>query len=426
MTVSTSARPRADVAAGHRLGLGQGTALLTGAVLGPGILALPHAAASAAGPAALAAWALLLALSVPVAFTFAALGARFPDGGGVAAFAARAFGPRTSAAVGWLFLAVVPVGTLAGAMIGGGYVANAAGWGRPGAAVMTVVLLAAAFAANHGGLRMSGRVQLVLVAGLAVLLGVAVLASAPHADAAHFTPFAPYGIGGVVHAIGVLFFAFAGWEAASHLSADFADPRRLLPRATGLALALVGTLYLALAAAVTGVLGERAETSPVPLALLMETGLGDLARAATAVAAMVLSFVAMNTYIAGGSRLGAALARDGALPAWFGRGGPVPHRGLLLLEALAVPLAVAVTVTEFGLDPLLRATAACLASVTVVGMASATRLLTGRARAAARVTTAFTAVAALSCGPYLVIPVAVAAVAALRGRLTSSKVEDLR
>ncbi|WP_067451012.1 APC family permease [Actinomadura macra] len=412
-----------DRSSGHRLGLGQGTALFVGAVLGPGVLALPHLAAAAAGPSSIVAWTALLALSVPVALTFAALGARHPDAGGVATFAARAFGPRPALVAGFCFYGVVPVGVLAGAMIGGDHVASAAGAGRPGAAGVTVALLLAAFAANHGGLRLSGRIQLVLVAVLAALLVVATLASAPHIRADNFTPFTPHGPLGVAHAAGVLFFAFAGWEAASHLSADFADPRRLLPRATALTLAIVGVLYLGLAVTVTGVLGDRAASSPVPLALLLADGIGGAAaRPVTAAAALVLSFVAMNTYIAGGARLGAALARDGALPARLARGsagGQVPRRSLALLAVLTAALCVAVLATGAGLDPLMRVTAACLATVTLIGMASATRLLPGRGRTLARAGTVFTGVVLLSCGFYLVVPAALAAMALRRGVRTS-------
>lgn len=389
---------------GHRLGLGQGTALLVGAVLGPGVLALPHLAAAAAGPSSIVAWAALLALSVPVALTFAALGARHPDAGGVATFAARAFGPRPAMVAGFCFYAVVPVGVLAGAMIGADHLASAAGLGRPGTAAATCALLLAAFAANYAGLRLSGRIQLVLVALLAALLTGAILAAAPHLDTANLTPFAPHGGLGVVHAAGVLFFAFAGWEAASHLSADFADPRRLLPRATVLTLVVVGALYLGLAVTVPGVLGDRAASSPVPLALLLEDGIGPgAARPVTAGAALVLSFVAMNTYIAGGARLGTALARDGALPAALARG-RAPRRSLTLLAIVTGVLTAVVLAAGLGLDPLMRTTAACLATVTLIGTASATRLLTGRARALARAGTLFTGVVLLSCGAYLAVP----------------------
>src|SRR4051812_35685063 len=68
-----------------------GAALYVGAVLGPGVLFLPALAARAAGPASILAWAALLALSAPLAVTFAALGVRHPEAGGTAAYARAAF-----------------------------------------------------------------------------------------------------------------------------------------------------------------------------------------------------------------------------------------------------------------------------------------------------------------------------------------------
>ena len=62
------------------LTVAQGAALSVGAVLGTGVITLPALAAEVAGPASLLAWAALVLLSVPLASTFAALGARHPDG----------------------------------------------------------------------------------------------------------------------------------------------------------------------------------------------------------------------------------------------------------------------------------------------------------------------------------------------------------
>ncbi|GAA4608821.1 amino acid permease [Actinoallomurus liliacearum] len=429
VALSTRQEPAGAVAPAreHRLGTAQGTALFVGAVLGPGVLALPHLAAAAAGPASILAWAALLVLSAPVALTFAALGSRYPDGGGVATFAGRAFGPRIAAIVGWWFYGIVPVGTLAGALIGGDYVTSAVGVGRPWAVVVAVVLLAAAFATNHGGLRMSGRVQVVLVSGLAALLTTAIVTAGPRLSWGNLAPFAPHGALGVVHAAGVLFFAFAGWEAASHLSGEFADPRRSMLRATTLTLLIVGVLYLGLVVTVLGVLGGRAATSPVPLALLLQEGIGAGARTATGVVAVILSFIAVNTYIAGGARLGAALARDGALPAPLAKGavaGQVPHRSLVLLAALTALVTAVAVPYGLGLDTLMRATAACLAAVTVVGTASAVRLLPRgdrRGRTLAAAATVFTGLVLLSCGAYLLLPVALAAGAVLAVRRRIAK-----
>jgi amino acid efflux transporter len=395
----------------RRLDIRHGTALLLGGVLGPGVLVLPQLSAAVAGPASILAWAALLLLSAPVAITFATLGMRYPDGGGVAAFTRRAFGDRTAAVVGLWFYGVIPIGTFAGALVGAEQATTALGLGRGAALAGAVLLMAAAFTANAAGLHTSGRVQLWLLTLLVTLLTTAVLTAATHADPANLTPFAPHGVGGIAAAIGVLLFAFVGWEAASHLSAEFkaagTDGRRVLLRSTQGALVIVGGLYLALAVATVGVLGPRA-AEPGALGALLETGIGPAARPILAVAAVLLSFGAINTYLAGASRLGAALARDGVLPGWFARGGEpgaVPARSLGLLGAMTALFAVPIVALDLDLDFLLRVTAACLAAVTVVGAGSAVRLFpAGRERRTALAATLLSAAALMCCGAYLLVP----------------------
>ncbi|WP_275309760.1 APC family permease [Streptomyces yunnanensis] len=375
-SLTASARP--DV---RRLGIGSGTALCAGAVLGPGVLTLPSLAAAAAGPASLLAWVVLLAMCVPVAASFAALGARFPDGGGVATFVHRAIGPRAAAVVGWWFYGAVPLGVVSAAWIGGTYVADAAGWGRTGAAVVGAVVLVGALVSNAVGLRMSGRVQLLLGGLLAAVLLCAVLAAAPRVSAAHFTPFLPGGWASVGSAASVLFFAFAGWEAASHLSGEFADPARDLPRVTRRTLAVITVLYLGLAVTTIGALGPAAARTDTPLTALLEQSVGTAARPVAAAAALFLTFGAVNSYLAGASRLGAALGRDGAAPRWLAKGGApgeVPRRSLAVLGVVAAGLAVPAATGAADLDLLMRATATCLAAVTLAGLAAALVLLPRR------------------------------------------------
>src|SRR4051794_23984239 len=76
------------------------TAMYVGAVLVPGDLFLPARAAGRAGPASILAWVGLVALSAPLAVTFAALGGRYPEAGGTAAYARAAFGRRAGTATG--------------------------------------------------------------------------------------------------------------------------------------------------------------------------------------------------------------------------------------------------------------------------------------------------------------------------------------
>ncbi|MGW2475141.1 APC family permease [Streptomyces sp. NPDC001665] len=406
-----------------RLGLAQGTALYIGAVLGPGVLALPALAAAAAGPASMVAWGILLALSIPVALTFAVLGARYPDGGGVSFFVARAFGPHASACVGWLFYAAVPVGVLGGALAGANYVVAVLGLSSDAAYGAAAVILAAAVLANYAGLQVSGRLQLLLVGLLVLLLVSATVLAMPHVETTHFTPFLPNGWFSVGSAALVLFYAFSGWEAASHLSAEFTDPRRHLPRATVVTLSIVGVLYLGLSFVTIGVLGDGARTSDVPLMALLEAGLGPGARVVTAAAAICLSLGAVNTFIAGAARLGAALGRDGALPSALAKGGSagqVPRRSLTVQAALIGTLTLLAWLLPLGLDGLMRATSAFLATVTAAGMAASIRLLRRGTPLwyAAVVAVVFTLVVMAFSGWLLLLPllVAVAALLYLRGR----------
>ena len=381
---------------GHRLGVWQGTATVLGGVLGPGMLVLPHLAAEAAGPGSVLAWAALLLVSVPVAFTFALLGLRYPDGGGVAHFAGMAVGRWAYAAVGWWFFIAVPIGTLAGALAGGIYAADAFGWDNRIAALIAFGLLAAAFIANAAGLRASGRSQVVMVGLLLAVLTAAIVASLPAVRAERFEPLLPHGVGGVGSAVGVLIFAFVGWEAASHLSAEF-EGRRLLT-ATGLTLAAVTVIYLSMAVTVVG---SGAAASPVPLTAMMATSIGTAAEPVTGIAALVLAFGALNTYIAGASRLGVALAEQRLLPHRIAS----PHRSLVVLGTAIAVLAAATLLLPIGLDPLLRATSACLAAVMLVGTLAAVRLLpAGRMRAVAVASSALTALTLLLSGVYLIVP----------------------
>ena len=86
-------------------------------------------------------------------------------------------------------------------------------------------------------------------------------------------------------AAAVLVWGFAGWEAVAPLSADYRNPRRDVPRATAIAVAVVGLLYLGLAATSLLVLGPATGRSEAPLSDLMAVALGDGARVLTAVAA---------------------------------------------------------------------------------------------------------------------------------------------
>lgn len=167
--------PAPSAERGGSLTVVQGTAMTLAAVLGTGVISLPALAIDAAGPASLLAWVALLAISVPLAFTFAALGARHPDGGGVATYARLAFGERVSTMVGWGFFLAIPIGAPVAAGFAASYVADAVGGGRTTEVVVTAVVIAVVAVMNWVGIQVSARVQLVIAAAIATLLLVAIV-----------------------------------------------------------------------------------------------------------------------------------------------------------------------------------------------------------------------------------------------------------
>lgn len=387
----------------------QGTALYVGAVLGTGVIALPSLAARAAGPASLLAWVALILLSIPMAATFAALGSRFPDSGGVSTFVRRAFGDRAAAATGWCFYFGIPVGAPAAGIFAGNYVAAAVGGGRGTALLVTAALLAVALVINYFGVRVSGRVQLGLTAVLTTLVVLACLLSIPRLRLAHLLPAAPHGWPAIGAAAGLLIWSFAGWEAITHLAGEFRDPQRDLGRATAAALVIVGVVYLAVAAATILALGPRAGRTAAPLAELLASGLGTGARWVAAVVALILTLGVMNAYLAAGAKLGSALGRDGSLPAWLARGsrrGEVPRRSLFSLIALCAAYLGVVALLGVSVGPLVRLGTASIASVYVLGMAAAVRLLSrdSGARRLAWAALGGAGLLLLAAGPYLLWP----------------------
>lgn len=358
-----------------RVGLVQASALYIAAVLGTGILVLPSLAATKAGPASIVAVIAVALLSIPLAGTFAALASRFPDSGGVASYVRRALGPTAARMAGYWFFFGVCVGTPVVATLGASYVVSIFGGDRWAVVTVAVLLLIPPFISNAFGLRVSGVVQLALTGLLVAIVVLVIALASPAADARNFAPFMPHGWAGVGAAISLFVWAFAGWEAVTHIAAEFRNPRRTIPLATGIAIVVVGVAYLALQVVTIAVLGDGAGASAVPLVDLVAT-----TQAGPAIVASVAAVVALgvlNAYLGAFAKLGAALGRDGDLPRWFGagaEGGGIPRRALVLVGVLAAGYLTALVITE-DLTPFILIHTSCMVAVYALGMIAAIRLL---------------------------------------------------
>ena len=83
----------------------------------------------------------------------------------------------------------------------------------------------------------------VFVIGLFVVFGLGVIAQKTGWEM-EFTPFLPTGFSGVFMAMGLTFIAFQGYEVIAQCSEEIVDPKRNVPRAVFIALAIVIPIYL--------------------------------------------------------------------------------------------------------------------------------------------------------------------------------------
>ena len=365
-------------APGGRIGLATASALYVAAVLGTGVLVLPGLAADAAGPASVLAVGAVLLLSIPLAGTFAALAARYPDAGGVATFVRLALGSTAARATGYWFFFGVGFGVPVLAALGGGYLAAALGLDPAAVPIIGFAVVVIPLALNLFGLRVSGRVQLVFSALLVVVVVGVVATALPSVQTGHFTPFLPHGWGGVGLAVSLFVWAFAGWEAVTHIAGEFRNPRRTIPLATAIAIAVVGVAYLALQFVTVGVLGATTTSSSVPLIDLVAVTLPGFGPIVVAVIAAVVVIGVANAYYPAFANLGASLGRDGDLPRWFARGaeaGAVPRRALGWFGVQSLVYTTVFFVFHLDLQTFILIHISSMVAVYALGMIAAVKLL---------------------------------------------------
>lgn len=401
----------------------QGVALYVGAVVGAGVLVLPGTAASLAGPASVLAWVFVSVLGVPLALTFAALAGRYPDAGGVATFTGRAFGPAWGAVVGWFYFFASSTALSIGPLIGAYYAAGPLGLGRGGTFLLGALMLAIAVVSNSGGLRVSGRVQLLLSGCVALLLFAAMAVSVPRMSLENWTPFAPEGWGAVGSAAVLLVFAVFGWEAVAQLSAEFENPERDVPRSTFLSVGVIALLYVGVAAAVVGTSTYGgAAVDRVAVAGLLGNAMGAGVGAAASFMALVITLATVNAYVAATSRLGYALARDGAFPGWLAAltTGGVPVRAVLAVGGYAACGMLLSYAVGWGPEDLLVVPTSLGLATYVVGTAAGVRLLAGWARLLAAVAFLMCVAMLPFAGIFVLLPIVVAMGALLYRRVRDS------
>ena len=402
-TVETDAKAGTD----GRVGTVRGTALFVAAIVGPGILTLPALAAAQAGPASLITLAVLLVVSAPIAFTFAALNGAVSGAHGIAGYASAAFGTLAGGLVSAWFRYGIPLGVPALGLIGGEYVAEATGGGRATVVAVAAGVCAVAILASIQYRAGSGVLTLVLSLLLIVLIIATAVAALPHAESGNFSPFAPHGYVAAAASGLVLTWVLTGWEAVTNFTDVLRNPRRNLPRVTAATLVIVALLYAAVAIPEIVVLGPTADGSEAPVAAMLYIAVGPAGALVAAVIAVIIATGNSIAYVGSLAELGGGTLSTTAENA------PRTARA----KALAVPVLIilaslfAAAFTPISTGQLVSICAGCQVPVFILGLAAGIRVFPtgGRSWWLSALATAAVATLLIPAGIYLLIPAAIAA-----------------
>ncbi|MCW0199376.1 APC family permease [Sphingopyxis sp.] len=312
---------------GQKLGLPMCIALGMGNMIGSGVFLLPRDLAPL-GWNAIVGWLVSIAGTLCLAVVFARLARRLPEGCAAFTYGAAAFGPGTGFIVAWSYWIScwTVVATLAVAAISN--MSILLPWlGEKGAAPAWIAIGCIWFftLVNLGGVRRAGGAQmltlalkLIPVVG-AVFVGAWALGSgaAPPPTMAGTEPLSLSGVSG---AATLTLFALLGFESACVVSDRVADPERTIPRATVIAAAAVGLLYLLSCTTVTllvpvAALHESNAAYATFFARLVGPGTGQVVALFAAIAALG----ALNGFVLLQGDIPRDLAHRRLLPAAFAR-----------------------------------------------------------------------------------------------------------
>lgn len=405
-------RLKKEVSLFHAVGI------FIGVILGSGILILPSIAANVAGAASLIAWVVMTLLAVPIALTFGYLASKFPSAGGISEFSKQAFGKKTVERItldaemitGFLFLSVVPIGPPIVLLTGASYLGSILGLDFSGVIALAILMLLAMLLINLRGIRFTGNFQTMITISIVILLLFVVLTAfhLVNPDNLKFE-LDIYPIG---RAMTLIFWCYVGWEAVTHLSEEFKNPKRDFPLSILMALGVVGIMYLLVSFVVVGThtYGDslRGMTSLVEIA---NRSLGINGKLFVALIGFMTCFGSANVYVASPSRLLYALSRNGYLPEVFGvlNKKHAPQNALIAVAASMVLTLIAIYMFSISVETLLLLSNSIFITLYLIGSIAGIILLEKRAYPAISFVICFATL--LFVGKSVVYPVLVAVLA---------------
>jgi arginine:agmatine antiporter len=325
-----------------KMSLIQATMLVSGNMIGTGLFLLPSSMASVGGIAVFG-WIVAAAGAAALGLVFAKLGELDPQEGGPYAYARDFLGPYVGFQTNYIYWFANWIGNVAIALAVVGYLAAfIPGINGPRASVVTaaIVIWVLTFA-NIRGPRVVGALEAWTVSlALIPILGIAFLGWFWFNPATFLSGWNVTG-GSSMHAISraasIALWAFMGIESAAVSAGVIENPKRNIPLATLLGLAISAVVYLLSCTVIMGIIpNEQLRTSHAPFAEAARMAVGTTGMVIIGVCAILKSLGSLGGWMLLVGQSAKAAADDGMFPRIFGRMNRygVPGPGLVIVGVL--------------------------------------------------------------------------------------------
>ncbi len=229
-----------------------------GGIIGSGIFVLPAVMGAVAGPGFIIAVIAVGIIILILGLIYAELGSTYTMTGGPYSLPRKALGNDTGFVLGWGYFIYAFTGTAAIIDIFITYL----GFYVPGLSVglvltplgimISLIALAIFTIINVLGVKFGTLFSVVTTIGKIIPLIIFAVIGFLVFKVANFTPFLPFGLGGVGLAMALDFFAYTGFESIVVPSGEVKNPSKIIPRAMILSILIVIAVYFIMSVTFTG------------------------------------------------------------------------------------------------------------------------------------------------------------------------------
>lgn len=336
------------------IGFWSAVSMGVGAMVGAGIFALLGEASAISGSAVYISFFFGGIIALFSGYSLGKLGARYPSSGGIIEYLSQSYGVGLftgTMGVMLYFSAIVALSLIAKAF--GNYAVTFLppdqGSGILHHVFSVGIIILFVFINLKGAKDVAVWERIIVGVKFVVLAGLSIAGIVfidPELLSAKYYPAA----GDIFYSLAITFFAFEGFRVITNTAEDMPDPSVTLPKAMMTAILLVMVLYVAIAFAVFGNLPVEKviEAKDFALAEAALPIFGEVGFTIVAITALIATASSINANLYAVTNVTYQLAKEGELPAQFGK--PIAHsrEGLIISGLLIILLSLLFDLSEIA------------------------------------------------------------------------------